>query len=481
MFLFWRLYYGLIDSLFFTILLASLIRIFKWIGGQDTSEKLLEYLSRSLRWPRRPWGLGGLQHVNRLTWRVARRVDGGKGVPVRQLCPRQGKAFRVGCIAPFATFHGFPPSLFEGFPRDAELHIYDVLTEGRFAEYLQPLARCYTSVDLTPVADNRLSECQEGLFDLAKAINQADLDMLIFLNDRRIPSYLLDLVETPCIVNQCTGSALFFHEKVSFHLFPQPQSDYFVVDKHLFCAPNRSRFGDELVYPLWVFYDIRDIDLTVQPSWIDREPLIVFHGRLHKLATSPVLDLIFDLMEVDSTLDFVLIGRDTHQTLDSICQAAVKRALQARVHYEGHFNRARDTKGMVADPAWQKCLSYLRRARLAPDPWPFGGGGTRFEAYAAGTPLVHMGVRFDPASWGKRQHAVVELPDLVVPRGTANSVEQYRQLCQQCLYDKEFANRLASEQLTVVHKLSNASVWWQQLFTYYHDWFEHNSGVAPNS
>ena len=115
-------------------------------------------------------------------------------------------------------------------------------------------------------------------------------------------------------------------------------------------------------------------------------------------------------------------------------------------------------------------LSYLRQARLAPDPWPYGGGASRFEGYLAGVPSVHMGLRVDRASWRQRQHSVVEVPLLHVPAATATSTDEYRALCRRCLYDEEFADGLISEQLRVAEAASDSGGWWGEFVELYEEW-----------
>src|SRR5207249_546271 len=118
-----------------------------------------------------------------------------------------------------------------------------------------------------------------------------------------------------------------------------------------------------------------------------------------------------------------------------------------QVRYEGSFSGLRGSDGHIDDPGWKRLVSLLGRARLSPDPWPVGGGSSRVESYLLGTPCVHMGVRFDPASWGRPQYSECEVPALLIPSGTAYSWDEYRSLCKKCLYDKAFADALVAEQM----------------------------------
>ena len=163
--------------------------------------------------------------------------------------------------------------------------------------------------------------------------------------------------------------------------------------------------------------------MSEKPSWIERENLIVFHGSLYKLASYPFLSLLFELLLEDKHLEFVFMGRGDDKLLSKIFQWAKEKGVDSRVHYEGHFSPVRNNEGIIDDPGWEKLKGYLLKARLAPNPWPIGGGSARFEAYLSGAPMVHMGVRFDSEIWGKSQHTLVRASCLISGEWDCNFFE----------------------------------------------------------
>ena len=171
-----------------------------------------------------------------------------------------------------------------------------------------------------------------------------------------------------------------------------------------------------------------------------------------------------------------MIGKDFAGALERITTEAARRGLAAQVHYEGEFSAVRDPDGHVPASGWQRLLSVLERARLAADPWPVGGGSSRFEAYLAGTPSAHMGIRLDRAAWGRGQAAVCDILFLNVPRATAFDEGEYRAIARRCLYDAAFADAVADEQREVAVRLSDEGAWWTQLRTLYDRWARMGAG-----
>src|SRR5438876_301633 len=85
-------------------------------------------------------------------------------------------------------------------------------------------------------------------------------------------------------------------------------------------------------------------------------------------------------------------------------------------------------------------------------------------------PSVHMAVRLDRASWGRRQPAAVDVPPLRVDEGTATTVDEYRALCLRCLHDGAFAETLQQAQRRVARTVTDEAAWWRQLKTIYAGW-----------
>ncbi len=476
-YIFWRFTHWLIGTQIFQSTAINHVKLLQRIFGEEYGKRLLNKFATCFvysGWPR----VQGYIDLNTSCFyqSIQRKLLApSPDFKVTGKTPQLATShpLRIGCFGRFSGLLSFPERLFAVFPDDAELFIFDIRHRGKFAEYLETSVTYYKSVEL----DNADSY-QLQLREVATAINNSELDILINVNWTKEAYDLLDVIETFCIINICTGSDILHHNKVSFQIYCQPEVDYFVQNKHLFCALSRTQFNSQLVYSGYIFYDSRDIENMT--TWTDREPLIIFHGSLYKLASLSFLTCIFNLMQADRELEFVFMGKDNGTALNLVSELASRLGLDARVHYEGEFSAMRDKEGCILDPGWLKMLTYLKRARLAPNPWPIGGGSSRFESYVAGVPSVHMGVKFDPTSWGRPQHALFELPALLVPEGTATSIEQYEELCRQCLYDEMFAEHLVTEQLKIVRKLGDPGAYWQQIFGFYQDWLENevqlNSG-----
>jgi hypothetical protein len=327
-----------------------------------------------------------------------------------------------------------------------ELHVLDLGYEGRYARYLEPVAASYATSDLAEAA--------------------ADLDVLYVVVSGGAADEVIDAATTPCVVAFSTGSDLLHHEKVDFHLYPQPEADYFLRGDTLFCGSSRAPFGDELVYPAFFLYDRAGVEPG--PPWDEREPLVLVHGSLFKAASEPFLDAVLPLAREGA--EVVLMGRAGDAELEAVRRAAARHGVAGRVHYEGAFSGLRGADGSRDDPGWEKLLGYLRRARLAPDPWPIGGAAARVEAYAAGVPTAHLAVRFDEASWGRRQPSLLEVEALLVPEATARTPEEYRRLCERCLHDGDFAEALVAAQARVCEQVTDPRAYWLQLVEAHRDW-----------
>ena len=353
----------------------------------------------------------------------------------------------------------FTRQFFAATPSEVVAFAFDLGSPTPIAEAsVAPLVEAYQRFSLAEVGE------------LGGAINAADLDLL--LADVRKPQIyqLLDQLETPCIALLCAEVYLRYHAAVSFHLYPFQQADYFPVGDRLFCGTSRSLFGDEVVYPTFVPYDLRGLDPGRRRPWAERDPCVFFHGRLSK-ASQPFLDVVLDLLREDDDLQFVFMGQDSDGALARILDAARRVGVQARVSYEGAFSTVQDETGSLADPAWETVFDLLGRCRLAPDPWPLAGATTRVEAYAAGAPTVHMGIRTDPASWGRPQHMVTaEHAALLIPRATAFSIEGYREICRRVLYDSEFADAVADEQAELAQRVGEPRSFWQRVLDAYDSW-----------
>ena len=463
---FWRALYGLLDTQFVVTVTSWIFRGLTLLSGRPFAEGLLALLERRLvfsGWPYQSPGWINL-HLSRFVWRVRRQ-------PARQGQTRKAThrschvPLRIGFVGCFSGLLGFPRDLFEACPSTVRLHIFDIEFQGQLASYLRDVATGYFSI---PNPEGRPDRAH--IAALANAINTSELDMLVSISWREHGYDLLDAVTTPCIVNHCTGSDLMHHEKVDVQLYLQPQADYLLRGSRLFCCTTESQSPFGNLREITGFYDRRSVDSSAVKTWKEREPLIVFHGSLHYLQGCKYLETVFGLLGDDDGLQFVFMGKDNGVALKTVIEAAKRAGVDTQVNYEGVFSATRSEDGTIHDSGWLGMLSYLRQARLAPDPWPYGGGASRFEGYLAGVPSVHMGLRVDRASWRQRQHSVVEVPLLHVPAATATSTDEYRTLCRRCLYDEEFADGLISEQLRVAEAASDSSGWWGELVELYEEW-----------
>ena len=466
----WRFVYGCVDSRVAVALTRCGVTLAARLIGEVRAQGLLSAFERRVvisGWPHHSAGWVNL-HLSRFLWRVrhSRRVMAApvkSGPPVGVNPRAAGRApIRVGCIGRFRGLLSFPLELFEGFPPEAELHLFDLEYAGACADYLEAITPHYVTLKAT----------SDYVAVAAEAINRADLDVLVNANAKADAYALLDRIDTPCVLNFCPGSDFVHHDRVAVQMNGQPQADYFIVGRRMFCGTTARIFAQQPVYPLRGYYDPRGIQLVPQKRWADRKPLIVFHGSLYKLAQDEVLRCLFTLVADDPSLAFVMMGKDSADALSCIDRAARRHGVASRVHYEGAFESARSHSGIVADHGWRKLRSYLADARLAPDPWPIGGASSRFEAYAMGVPSVHMAVRFDEASWGRPQLSVCEVPHMLIPQSAASTVREYRAISQRCLCDQAFADTLAVEQTRVARELGDPGRLWYQVFDCYREWLE---------
>ena len=464
MVLWWRLFYGTLGSRWCVALLRFLIFVADRVKPGAALAVLETRIGES--WPRHVPGWVNI-HMSALFWKLRRR-----SIPQDRRRPnslrRESRPLRIGCFGAFSGALGFPVSLFEGFPTEHALFIYDMQYQGQLAPALEGLAQQYRPVNLETA-----TVYSDAVRAAADGINADDLDLLLIIRRKMAAYDVLDRVTTPCIAFVCTGSDIHHHPNVDFNFYCQPEADFFPVGNDLFCGFTRRPVPGRVVYPSHLCYDPRDLDLTsISPRWEERRPLIVFHGSLYKLASEPFLDCLFGLMAELGDVEFAFMGKHWGDALRRVHESACRWGVGEGVHYEGAFSAMRDAEGRITDPGWHRLVELLRSARLAPDPWPIGGASTRFEAYVLGAPTVHMGVRTDAASWGQPQPALLEVPNLLVPEGTTHSVDGYRALSVRCLRDGSFANKLAQLQRQRALDACVPSEYWQMILRGLDTWEE---------
>ncbi len=474
--LWWRFFYWLLSRDAAVTAAAWLLRLLGRVAGPGFAEASLARFGELVwsGWPGRSRGWVNLD-LSRFRSRLQRAVAGATATPPRPPSPVDGQRLRIGLVGHFSGLLTFSREHFMQAPDDVEIAVFDLEYEGRRAEYLAGAIARYVPLD-APQGKGY----ERRLARAAAEIDAADLDLLLIVLAKQTAYDLLDRVATPCIGYVCTGSEPLHHERVGFHVFCQPEADYFMRDGRLFCGTSRAWFGDPRAYEGFLVYDRRGIDLEAPTTaWAERDQLVFVHGSMYKVASPPFLDIVMGLLREDRGLELALIGKDGGGALDVIFSQARRYGVGGRVHHEGNFSPVRGgPRGEFLDPGWENALGFLRRARLAPDPWPIGGASSRVEAYALGAPTVHMRLRVDQPSWGRPQHALVDLPALLVAEGSATTIPEYRDLCRRCLYDEPFAERLVAAQLEVARRATDGAAYWRQIVELYGRWLSEHGDAA---
>jgi hypothetical protein len=403
------------------------------------------------RFVRSGWPGHSTNWVNHHTARFlvrARRAQRGRVRHSQDV--RSRKLERIGLVGRFVGLLAFPAELFSAWPGHLHLTVFDAPYRGRRADYLRTRVSSYRPVELDGSG--------EGTRAAAQAIAEADLDLLVNVNAKLDAHDLLDLVDTRCVANLCLGSDLLHHARVDIELLSQLQPDYEIREGRLWCTETELPVGDAFVRQISGYYDRRGIALAPVPSWHEREPLIVTHGSLYKFAVPEFVSSMLDVLDAEPEVQWVLMGKDNAGALATVHAIAGERGLADRVRYEGEYHAIRNAEGIVDDPKWNALQDLLRRARLAPDPFPIGSGFARFETYLLGAPAPHLAV------------GSCELPILTVGAATVQTVDEYRQLCLRCLRDAPFATRVQQEQHATALRASDPVRWWRELEDAYNAW-----------
>ena len=465
--LWWRALYACTTSHVAAAVLLALLRLYAVVRGPVAAEGVLGFIERRYAfsgWPHYGHAWTNL-HVSRMTTRLRRGLRREAPVPHRQ--SRRAELTRVACVGRFVGLLGFPKSLLERCP--VELVVADITFRGQDAGYLRSVAADYQVFDV---------DQSGGIDRLAAFVNAARVDLVVNIGQKYEAIEILNRLDAPCVANLCSGSDLLHHPRVDMQLHGQPEADYFVRDDRMFCGTTASDFAPGFVHTVIGYIDPRGLLNRPLKSWRARQPLMVGHGSLYKYAAQPFLSQMCRWLQEDSTLELVLMGRDDRQSLATITDAASRSGVTGRVHYAGAFSAVRDASGEVSSEGWHTLVDFLSRARLAPNPFPMGGGSSRFEAYALGVPAPHLGVRFDRSAWGRPQPGFCEIPSMLVDAGTAWNVDDYAALGRRCLQDEGFADGLAAAQLGRVGALADADRWWRDVLNGHDKWRTLHHGVT---
>lgn len=428
------------------------------LGGKGFAERLVRLVVGASGYLLHRKGLKNNLHSYALDVRI-KHLLASIGTVGKKPVRKKNGVLRIGFVGEMVADIVRPPTLVSQFPDDHQLHVFDLAWDGNFG--------------VLPNKDNvRVSQYDlnkdylSTVKALTKDINDAGLDMLIVSNYyASVKNDIIDGVDTPCIVNFSMGSHLSFHDKTDYSLYAQPRKNFFLKDNRLFSVFTNRPMRGELCYPeTHVFHD-REIDRTENPAWEDREPQMCFHGRLAQLNSPLFLDCMADILNTDSGIRFSFMGEGDE--LESILQYFDRRGLSRQVEYLGQVDRVCGN-----DQRWrQTILAMLRKSRLAPNPWPRGGGSSRVEAYAAGVPTMHLGMVTDGANpFDTRSQTVVDVPSLTVPSATVYSIDEYKKFCLKCLFDKEFSEQVIEEQYALVNTVTDHGSWWAEVLDIYDKW-----------
>ena len=369
-----------------------------------------------------------------------------------------GKRLRVGIIGCVTLNALTPPTLLQAFPAEHDLYLYEVPYQD-YASF-QGLADGPCTLRTVHL------DTPESIDAACRMIEQDHIDVLLVAHpDHEQRLRLFSRATTPCLVMLCTGSYPSFHSKASFALYCQPRVDCRMEGHSLFSAYTGKAIPSEPCVHQPPFCDATGLGTTANTPWRERSPYMFFHGRLRKLADSPLLCLLWDLLDADPDLTFGFAGQG-QEDAERILASAAARGHSLRVSYLGVFEQPFGR----ASSGWQELERNLQRARLAPNPWPIGGAMSRMEAYLCGTPTVHLGMRDDLSPFDVTDQTLIDIPSLAVPTGTARTLEEYAQLCRRCLYDETFADELTRQQLQTAEQLTNGQRWWRIFFNHIQEW-----------
>lgn len=469
-FWFWRVIYYIIESNVFLSITAFILRFIQKYYGSDVIDTIFNQIYKNFvvsGWPLWNDKITGWVNINssRFLVNLRRRLNLYEQVKSRSASLHRNQPLRIGFFSIFNGLQLVSKELFEAFPSNkANLFIFDKANRGNPATYLKLLATEYTVIN----TDEIFTFSSYPIFQpAADAINNAKLDILINISGNYD---LIDMIDTPCLIDVAIGSDLLHHEKVSFQINGQIPADYLIRKNRIFNCLSRTYMNTPFIYDDVLFYGRFRSSIGTQVLWENRLPLIFSHGSLYKLNSSHYLKQVFKLLQMDRDLNFVFMGNNLGTQLSNILDSAKKEGVYNRVHYEGAYNLVKNDADEFLDPGWKKMISYLITARLSPNPWPMGGGITRFECYSYGLPSVHLAVDNSCSSWGKPRDSVAEIPRLLAPMGTARNVDEYFGICMKCLYEKGFSDSLAKEQWEIAQRLSDPNYFWQKIFEYYHAW-----------
>lgn len=458
--LFWRCTLWLAANSLVLSGIAFVLRMVRRVMGQRRCEAILERIVKSPLFPVRrlacdkmegDWylafnGLAEQYFKQRIRWRMD-GVDINEGVASLPPSPPTAQSkVKVGVLAKFSGTLSFGINLFESVPDIIETYAFDIPYGGSNLSALCSHVHLYMGV--------------EEDAEKAKRINECGLDILINL-DPKISHELLSRLTTPCIVNYLTGNIPLPHPKISFTAHPVEIAGYRFAHGRLYSEASGRALSNDLVFPARFLYDGRGFLASDMAKWNERENLMFVHGSLYKLASPAYLDLVCTLLRDDPSLRFAFMGKARGNDLKVIFDKAAEWNVTQQIAYLGQFDSTRDENGRIADANWELCIDMLKRARLVPQPFPYGGGSSRFESYVFGVPSISMDVG---------EFAYCNVNCLKVDAAMATDPIHYLSLARMCLYDGAFSDSLQLLQKQAVESTSSSLKFWDSLLETYLLW-----------
>ena len=144
MVLWWRLFYRALGSRWCVALLRFLIFVADRVKRGAALTVLEARIGES--WPRHVPGWVNI-HMSALIWQLRRRSLSQDRRRLNRV-HRGSRPLRIGCFGAFSGALGSPVSLFEAFPSEHALFIYDLQYRGQLASALGGLVQQYRPVNL---------------------------------------------------------------------------------------------------------------------------------------------------------------------------------------------------------------------------------------------------------------------------------------------------------------------------------------------
>lgn len=381
-------------------------------------------------------------------------------------------SYNIGLVGEFGFDGGVLTDLCNSFPNQHRLNIFAT----RFIDSEFHIENDSISIFRMPFCTSILTEVPKRISEkavycnavpeMARRINKADIDILLLKNfSHEELNDLVMLVDSPCIISELMGSRPAFSPKVDYSIYGQNHVSFPVIGREMHSVFTERRLPSEkLCLTVSPLYSDLDIDANDNISWNEREPWIIFHGNIAQLQSESYLSVIGDILEADKDVRFIILGFG--DGLDFVLDTFRKRGLFRQVEYLGAVDKSLKLTGEFHERIFQ----FLRRGRLEPDPWPRGGGAARVEAYWSGTPTVHLRQPFGYGDIVSPDRMKTDIPTLEVAPAVADNLEEYKNLCIKCLYDKEFAEKVITEQYALAQRLTNAEAWWESVIDSYRQW-----------